>query len=220
MVTFTDLVALMLTFFVLLYAMSNVEPPKWRQLADSLAVNLNRMRDVEVIRPAHELNADTADREPGEDLDYLARILRNSAKKEPSLAESVIVRQSDRLLIALPGDLLFGPGANALDKNGARAAFTLGGILRSLSNAVEVAGHADPTLAHGQPGGNWGLSVARAATVARLLEKAGYARKVVVRGYGSSYFDTLSGTLSDSQRQSLARRVDIVIHDYAAEAKR
>jgi len=219
MVTFTDLVALMLTFFVLLYAMSNVQLPKWQQLTDSLATNLNRVRDVEVVRPAHDLNASTASREPGEDLDYLARLLRNAATAEPSLADSIIVRQSDRLIIALPGDLLFGPGANVLGKKGARAVFTLGGMLRSLSNAVEVAGHADPSKVQGQSGGNWGLSVERATTVAGLLEKAGYGRDIVVRGYGSSRFDTLDETLSAAQRESLARRVDIVIHDYAAEAR-
>jgi len=37
LVTFTDLVALMLTFFVMLFAMSKVEQRKWQNLTDALA---------------------------------------------------------------------------------------------------------------------------------------------------------------------------------------
>src|SRR3546814_7872199 len=42
LLTFTDLTALMLTFFVLLFSMSTIEKPNWQSLVNSLAPRLDR----------------------------------------------------------------------------------------------------------------------------------------------------------------------------------
>ena len=45
LVTFTDLVALMLTFFVMLFAMSKIEHRQWQNLTDALAQDLDAVRE-------------------------------------------------------------------------------------------------------------------------------------------------------------------------------
>ncbi|MCW8861063.1 MAG: OmpA family protein, partial [Rhodospirillales bacterium] len=91
------------------------------------------------------------------------------------------------------------------------ALFVLGGVLRNVNNMIGVNGHSDPEPTGGvNYTSNWELSLARAIAVANALRRAGYDGDVLTYGYADSRFSTLS-ELPDSQKYSLARRVDIVI---------
>ena len=46
MITFADLLSLVLTFFVLLYAMSSLEDEKWHEISHSLAQRLNYLGSI------------------------------------------------------------------------------------------------------------------------------------------------------------------------------
>ena len=56
LVTFTDLVALMLTFFVMLFSMTNVKVDRWDELTDALSRSLNVVREKTTAIPAAEYN--------------------------------------------------------------------------------------------------------------------------------------------------------------------
>ncbi|MCZ4280484.1 chemotaxis protein MotB [Kiloniella laminariae] len=219
MVTFTDLVALMLTFFVLLYSMSVMEEKKWRNLVDSLSTSLKVERFVVEPKPAKSLTMEPVDFIPGEDLDYLYSLLGQKLKDDPELSSALLTRLEDRLVVSLPGDLLFEPGdITPLAKTEA-ALIRLGRVMGFIDNRIEIAGHADPSV----PGNssaypsNWELSLARSDYVAVLLEKSGYKNTILSRGYGDSRYGKLSDKLSATQKDKLARRVDIIIHLYAGE---
>jgi len=220
LITFTDLVALLITFFVMLFAMSQVEERKWQNLTDALARNLSLVREINVALPADDLDIDTVELLPGTDLDYLALLLEQHMASEPALAGGVLRRQDDRIVISLPGELLFAPDSASLTEEGARAAFALTSLLRNLNNRIEVAGSADPSWPGGAFQSNWELSLARAARVAALLSDAGYRRAVVMRGLGDARFGQLSPDLAPAQRSALGRRVDITVHQDAGELRR
>ncbi len=218
MVTFTDLVALMLTFFVMLFAMMSVEQAAWRNLTNSLAMQLERLGPPLVPQPPELLDMPDVRVAPGDNLDYIATLLDERVDGVPALADARVLRRTDHVNLSLPSDLLFAPGT-AVPREAARAAlFELGGLLRHLDNVVEVAGHADPTSV-GRSGfpSNWELSLARAASVAALLRVAGLTNEVVVLGYGETRWDTLPEELSRAEALALARRVEILIHERAAE---
>ncbi len=217
MVTFTDLVALLITFFVMLFAMSQVEERKWQNLTDALANNLDAVREVTVALPADEPDLEAVEPVPGVDLDYLATLLRQHMADEPSLDGGIVTRLADRLVISLPSDLLFAPGQVGLAEAGERATYALGGLLRNVNNRIEVAGHADPRAPRGRFVSNWELSLVRALAVAEMLRRAGYKGEVTTRGHGDSRFATLSPELGTARRQRLARRVDVIVHDDAGE---
>ncbi len=211
MVTFTDLVSLMLTFFVMLFAMSNVEVDKWDSLIDALSQSLNASGANAVVVSSAEYNVATIVRKQAINLDYLASVLEKTVAEDEVLAHSRIMRLEDRLVIALPVDLLFTPARADLSEKAREAVFNLGGVLRNIGNQIGINGHTDPVLVTGGAyASNWELSLARAAAVANALRRSGYAEDIVAYGFADSRFSQLPDLPTD-QRHALGRRVDIVV---------
>lgn len=211
MLTFTDLVSLLLTFFVLLFAMSNVKIDEWDKVTDSLSQTLNPAPEETVRKPTAQLNIGTLFRRSAVNLDYLASVIEENLSSDPLLKNALIVRLEDRLMIALPGDLLFDPGAAVINERARDPMFTLGAMFANVGNAIGVTGHTDPDA----PGGdafasNWELSIARAASVANAIRRGGYDEKIVALGYADSQYNRLPN-LSDVNKRRLARRVDIIV---------
>ncbi len=211
MIIFTDLVSLMLTFFVMLFAMSNVKVDKWDSMIDTLSQSLNVTRAKAVVTSSAEYNVSTIVRKQAINLDNLASVLEKTVAEDEVLAHSRIMRLQDRLVIALPGDLLFAPARADLSEKAREAVFNLGGVLRNIGNQIGVDGHTDPVLVTGGAyTSNWELSLARAAAVANALRRSGYTEDIVAYGFADSRFSQLPDLPVD-QRRALGRRVDIVV---------
>lgn len=219
LVTFTDLMALMLTFFVMLFAMSNVKTDQWQNLSESLRERLSTVLDQKQASPTFKLDMPASDRTPGADLDYVTELLRSQMAEHPGLQQSVVRREEGRVFVSLPADMLFDGGAFELKDRAAKAVFALGGILRNFDNRIEVAGHADPRQPQSRYPSNWELSLLRAQSVAAALNRAGYDAPVIARGYGDSHYGDLPKSMPQDQRQALARRVDVVIGASAQEGQ-
>lgn len=219
LLTFTDLAALMLTFFVLLFSMSSIKQSDWQNLVDALSPRMTSLHEVTVALPSSDKAADEVERLPGTDLDYLATVLKEQMAANEVFAGAQVGRDGDRLVISLPGDLLFAPGAVELGEAGEKAVFALTGVLRNLRNVIEVAGHADPTQPQSTYPSNWELSLARAAAISGQLSALGYAGGIIVRGYGDAGYAEIDPALSETERLARARRVDIIVHSYAAELR-
>ncbi|WP_119168036.1 OmpA/MotB family protein [Algihabitans albus] len=218
MVTFTDLIALLLTFFVMLFAMMSVQAGGWRDLTNSLAQELQTLGPRSVAQPSQMLDMPSVQVAPGANLDYLATLLQSRLDELSVLSEARILRKTDHLNISFPSELLFAPGTTTPKADARAALFELGGLLRHIDNVVEVAGHADPTAIRNGPFvSNWELSLARAAAVGALLRAAGVEGELTVLGYGETRFDALPDGLSSVEALALARRVEILIHESAGE---
>jgi len=211
MITFSDLISLLLAFFVLLFSMYSVKFDRWQSTVDSLSEALNPKRADAVAPFPSPFNIGKVSRKRIIDLDYLATLLQQSLKSDALLVESHIMRRADRLIVALPGDLLFDPGRAVLSERSRDAVFNLGGILRSLGNRIGVNGHSDPTqLNSPEYASNWELSLARAAAVANTLRRSGYEKDIVAYGFADGRYRDLP-PMNEAQRRALARRVDIVV---------
>ena len=217
MVTFTDLVALMLAFFVLLYAMSHVREPEWQNLISSLRDDLEAVSLARIFVPKTDRAIKPVNTVPGQSLDYLTFLLTDQMAKHPQLTEATIARQDDRLIISLPSDLLFTPGSASPGVTGQAAIFSLGTLLGRVGNRVEIAGHADPIPPVASYPSNWELSLARAAAVSDILTRSGYAGQIVARGHGDTHYRFISQHLPEADRKALARRVDVIVHKNSAE---
>jgi len=216
MVTFTDLVSLMLTFFVLLYSMSSLQIDKWDKMTDNLSQTLNPNKIKTVAAATAEFNIGTIFRRPATNLDYLSSVLSAGVANDPLLSKSRVMLLEDRLVIALPGDLLFPPGKADMPKEARAALFTLGGLLSNVSNQIGVNGHTDPVPPAPGKGftSNWELSMARASAVANALRRSGYTNDIFAFGYADSRFQQLP-KMEASARSALGRRVDIIIFSSA-----
>lgn len=217
MVTFTDLVALLLTFFVMIFAMSHVKTVDWASLTESLRRHLNSVAGQTVASPSLRLDVPSPERTPGADLDYLAELLAGHLGETDTLADARLRRAEDRLFLSLPADLLFDGGDFALTPRAADAVFQLGGVLRNMPNALAVVGHADPRPPGGAYPSNWELSLLRAQSVAAALRAGGVEGRIRARGFGDSRYAALPDMDDRAARYAMARRVDLVIHDTLRE---
>lgn len=217
LLTFTDTVSLMLTFFIMLYSMSSISGDRWKEISDSLSQTLNPIKMDKAPVSQAVFNIGTIFRRQAVNLDYLGSVLAESAAREPLLAQVQFVRMEDRLVLALPGDILFEPGRAIMTEKAREALFGLGGLLRNVGNNIGVTGHSDPAPPPGQDfASNWELTLGRAAAVANALRRAGYPHDIMAFGAADSRYGDLS-TLPEAKRQVLAQRVDIAILDTARD---
>ncbi len=217
MVTFTDLVSLMLTFFVLLFSMSNIKVDRWNDVIDALSQSLNPSSTKAQSSATASFNIATLFRKRAINLDYLTSVLEEAVANDALLVNSQLMRLEDRLVIALPGDLLFEPGKAVLAENARKALFNLGGVLRNIGNQIGINGHTDPLPSSGTDyTSNWELSMGRAAAVANALKRSGYTEDIIAFGYADSRFKELPD-MPKAERSALGRRVDIVVFPTVGE---
>ncbi len=214
LITFTDLIALLLAFFVMLFAMSAVDPEPWENMTNSLMVRLNPDFSWDSLAALTDLDADSTATETAADLDYLQAVIADKIRNVPMLSQALLTRRADRLIISLQADSLFAVGSASLAEDARTALYAMGDTLRHISNRVDINGHTDPNpVRGGQYASNWELSLHRALAVADALASAGYTREITAIGLAESRFDELADVLDRETRFRRARRVDVVIRE-------
>lgn len=148
-------------------------------------------------------------------------LLRDKLKKLTNLGLKVEIRRN-RMVIRLPGDVLFASGRDDLKAEGKQVLNLVAEVIRNDSQLskrfFQVAGHTDnKPLKGGQFGDNWGLSVMRAREVLLYLvattdTKGGggglSGERLHAAGYGET--DAISDNGTEDGRQA-NRRVELVI---------
>lgn len=216
LITFGDLTALMLTFFIMLFATAHIPSEKWNAILGTMSTAFRFDEQGMTAVPRAELAIPALTPAPAHAIEYLASVFRKNLETDPILKEALLVSQDDRLVISLPNSVLFREGSSELGETAAAAMFGLGGLFANIGNEIEIRGHAEPSAAEGETfRANWRLSLERAVTVAELLRQSGYSRPFPVLGLGDSRFKILSEELPLERRRALARRVDIVVYSDA-----
>ena len=154
-------------------------------------------------------------------------VLRDKLKKLTDLGLKVEIRRN-RMVIRLPGDVLFSSGDDKLRDSGEKVLDAVADVIRNdkqLSGRYfQIAGHTDnKPLKGGRFGDNWGLSAMRARQVLLYLiapvaakdakpntESGGglNAERLHVAGYGDT--DPVVANDNDADRQQ-NRRVELVL---------
>ena len=212
LVIFADLVALMLTFFVMLFSMSNVTSESWQKMVDALADALNPTSEEKIdTTPDVKTNIDLVFRRQAINLDYLQAVLEQKVINSKELKGSQLTLLEDRLVVSLPGSLLFGPNSAILKKTAKDPLFSLGGLLGNVENRLGINGYADEKNFEGKKyNSNWELSLARSISVGNAFRQAGYSGELLNFGYGNAHSSYLKNA-SEDQRNILSRRIDVVI---------
>ena len=216
LVIFTDLVALMLAFFVLMFSMSQIEQSKWQGLVDALANDLNALHKVENVKPAVEYQPEQELVVPGADLDYLTPVIREQFAAHPLLARATIHRAAERLVISLPAGLLYGAGAAKLTPRAAVLGSALVSVLRNLDNSIEVEAHLERAGTRHAKNADWELALTRAAAFTEILKRAGYGGRIVARAMAPT--GRVRGP-DGGPAASQGAHLDVVIHESAQEPR-
>lgn len=212
LISYADIMALLMTFFLMLYAMTQHAKPPHTQPEISGAVGRG------VTEQAGDKDAATPPRRDAamaRSLPYVQGLIQAEIYQN-GLAEQVTLipdSTSQKLLLQLQGDLLFLPAQAVVTPAGRDVLRALAPTLARLNNAIEVLGHTDDApLQPAQYQDNWDLSLARAAAVADILRTGGVSRNIVIRGFADGTMADIPTDLPPAMRQERARRVDIVIN--------
>jgi len=213
LISFTDVMALMLTFFVMLFSISEPKKDTWSEIVTAIGSEFNEeyggMKNAG-IHANDDINRLKLNR--GLDLGYLEALLDKILNENPLLKDVRIVKYPDRIMVSLPSDLLFLPGRAVVKPKGKKAVQALAQTLRYIKNKIKIEGHTDPDpIKFGEYPSNWGLSLARASSVSGLLRGAGYKKEIIIQGFADKDYETLPITIKKKTRYEMARRVDIVV---------
>ena len=210
MITFADLLSLLLTFFVLLFSMSTVQFDSWKAVVDTMSDEFNPKRPKVDITP-HEMPDHLKKRSAaGLNLNYLQSLFTQAINSQAALQGTVVNLVEGGVVISIPANLLFEKKDAQLVVGAVKPLRRLAGTLVQIQNKVKVEGHTDPgPVTNGRYRSNWELSLARARIVAGILTDFGYSQSITVLGHADT--GRLPVDTSVAQSQNLAERIDIVI---------
>lgn len=227
MLTYGDMITLVLTFFILLYSYSTIDVVKWKQVVSSLRGSLGVMRggttlnEIEMVglgQPDENLNdikvtaEDLADFEKLQQEKIEMEVLKATLIDQLHEVDLRISVSTDErgVVLRFEDSVLFDKGKADLKPNARAVLDKVGNILSSLDNHIRIEGHTDDLPIHtAKFPSNWELSTSRATNVLRyLLEHGLDPKKLSAVGYGE-YHPIVPN--SDEESRQKNRRVDIVI---------
>lgn len=216
LITFTDIMGLMLTFFVMMFAMSSPKSEQFSEIATALQGEFNKFYG-DALGVGHEDSIDVARMNFGTALDikYLSALIGDMRSKNDVLNRHMKSQPyDDHLLLFMPQDILFPDRAQAqIDPEKQSALYFLAGTFSRMKNKVEITGHAVPSDVT-QDQSTWSISLSRAVAVAASLDKAGYTDPVTVRGAADGNYQRYDKIGDENRRLDLSRRLDIDIMDH------
>ena len=214
--TYSDCVTLLMTFFVLLYAMSSTDEAKMRALsqafrsvmagevADSILEYNLYNGDVPLI--GGETPTDTVD---GENSMYYQV---SKFDKEHELEAAVeIIETEQGVAIQVRESILFETSKSTLREDSKEVLSSIAELLSSIDNTIVVEGHTDNRpISTAEFPSNWELSVDRAVNVVKyFVENTGIdPKRLSATGYGEHHPVVPNDT---EENMAKNRRVNILI---------
>ena len=220
LLTYADMITLLMTFFIVMYAMSIADSSKMKKLAESLhdaflgQGNPQIIKSDELIMPK-EGDAMTNPGESGKEeeirLGEIQDMLYEYIEKE-NLAADMTVEMDDRgLIIRLSESMLFGSGEATIKPEAAKKLLTVAKLLQTVPNHIRVEGHTDNLPMHsGMFRSNWQLSSERATRIVEFLIARGGDKPARFSAVGYAEYRPLASNATERGRSN-NRRVDIVI---------
>lgn len=221
MATYGDLVTLLMCFFVLLFAFSNIDAQKFQAVMRSFQGSAGILSGGTSLSEApyvfDGMPEDNTSAQDTVQMDKLEAVKEEVEKyiEENNMQQSVQIELEDRgLVIRFKDNVLFDPGSAMIKSQSFGILQFLSDLLTTeelINEEIRVEGHTDnvPNISTQYPS-NWELSTARATNVVRyFIEESGFAAsRLSAAGY-SEYHPI--DTNDTSEGRSANRRVDIVV---------
>lgn len=220
-VTFSDLMTLLLAFFVLLYSFSTMDAIKFKQVASSLQSVLLGEGKVTIFEdtPPGDKPLEKPEPDPNEDIDKdindefenMLILVQEHIKNEGLDAEVTVSSEERGILLDIKDSIMFQSGKAYLKSESLVVLDKLSRLLNKIPNEIIIEGHTDnvPMRSANFPS-NWELSVVRSTTVVRyFIEKKGLKpERFTAAGYGK-YRPIVPNDSPENKR--LNRRVEFII---------
>ncbi|NMA86368.1 MAG: flagellar motor protein MotB [Tissierellia bacterium] len=211
--TYSDMVTLLLTFFVLLFSFSEIDAQKFRNIMSSFQGGTGVLDGGASLEISEEVPP--FEEELEEDLEKLKEILEEYADSIGLGSEIILSVEERGLVIRFMDNVLFDSGKADLKPESIKILNALAEILNReefKERLIKIEGHTDtdPIIYSKNFPTNWELSAIRATNVLRhLVEKENIdGNRVSSSGY--SFYRPIAPNNSSENKQK-NRRVDIVI---------
>jgi chemotaxis protein MotB len=211
LLTYADLITLLLIFFIVLYAMSQVDKKKFDAVSASLAIVFGGVGRGGVLDGGRSIM-------PGQKVYKEHLEMQNTEQKvrrmiaQKGLEGKISTDLGPRgLVISVKDTVLFEVGSADLTPAAKEIVRSVAHILAAMPNSIRVEGHTDNVPIHTrQYFSNWELSTARATNVLQYFIAHGNIspERLSAAGYGE-YKPSVPN--SSERNRALNRRVDIVL---------
>ncbi|MEG3640807.1 flagellar motor protein MotB [Magnetococcus sp. PR-3] len=215
MVTFGDLMSLLLTFFVLLLSFAQLDIVKFEKVSGSMkdAFGVQRIEQINAIPTGNTIIAPEFASEMV--LVQLREKVENVLGPLVDNGEAELSNEQDGFVMQVDSDSTFHPGTLQLKEEFQTKLMEIANILNThpdtRNNKIRVIGHTDTTP---PPGGqyptNWALSAAQAASVVGFLTNQGEVdpirMEVRAQGEVTNKYDNAT-----EEGRSKNRRIEILV---------
>lgn len=213
LVSYADLVTLLLAFFTTLYAASSVDTTKLVPLSESI----QHAFDTPAHADVRGNGGDIALVPPVEIVPSVDAMEALRRRLDADLADAIAARRVEvmedirGLVVSMPEDAAFPVGSVGIAPAAIDVIDRVAAAARELPNHIRIEGHTDDVpIRTPKYGSNWELSTARAAAVvAHVIATAGIEpTRLSAAGYGE-FHPRVANDSPDNRARN--RRIDIVI---------
>jgi chemotaxis protein MotB len=215
-VTFGDLMSLLLCFFVLLLSFSEMDRNKYRIVSGAMknAFGIQRKKPVFESPRGQKMIAKEFDQaiilmKVQDVIDPIKQELEDEFQEFKTSIEIAV--EEEEITIRMMGEATFDTGRAVLKKNFAPLLLKIGEVLSKTKGEIIIAGHTDNIPLNGGPyRSNLGLSMARAGSVAEYLLKSTSIdpKRLSTMGFGEYRPLESNDTVQGRQKN---RRVEIIV---------
>ncbi len=225
LVSYADFITLLFAFFVVMFAVSQVDSSKVGRFTQSFqqAIGIELATGGAGILPGEGPEAFEGSKKNategyggngdklGAELAALGKALEQQAKIKRELSGLKIVRRGNELVLRLDASILFRSGLDELTDDARKVLLAIAQEIKDRPVKVRVEGHTDDRpIASGRFRSNWDLSTSRATNVVVDLASAGGIKPHRLAAVGYAEFQPLGdNTTSEGRLQN--RRVDFVL---------
>ncbi|MET0343964.1 MAG: flagellar motor protein MotB [Polyangiales bacterium] len=232
LVSYADFITLLFAFFVVLFAISQVDDRKMGRLAEAVQeatkVGIFDEKDGRspILGGAGEgvpakeslIDPATSGLPSGMPIETIRQRLATNLASALAGGRVMLVERGDGLVVRLRDAAFFEPAKAVLRREVLPDLYQVGQTLRDLTNEVRIEGHTDTLpIRTSMYRSNWELSAARGAAVLdELVRHSGiHESRLSIGGYGSQR-PIASNDVAEGRSQN--RRVDIVVLNHSRGA--
>jgi chemotaxis protein MotB len=212
LITYADLITLLLIFFIILYSMSKINEQKFTSFSQSMAIVFGQPGRSGVLDGGRSVMPDPEKtyKQKQNMTNTREQIRRMIASM--GLEGKITVKEEERgLVISVKDTVFFRAGSADLGDRAREIITTVSSLLASLPNSIRIEGHTDNIPIHTfKFYSNWELSTARATNVLHCMveQEKIPPQRLSAAGYGE--FKPISSNDTEGGRAA-NRRVDIVV---------
>tara|TARA_Y100001960_G_scaffold333703_1_gene440413 strand:+ start:9814 stop:10515 length:702 start_codon:yes stop_codon:yes gene_type:complete len=209
MLTFADLVSLLICFFVLLYSMKSVDESIWQKVTGSFAGALNYSQKFKQVSPNNESGVDAERILNADGMEYIESVLYTKFDKE-GLSNLVGFKRNPKdnsLHITVPGKYMFEKNTAKLTEDGKSVLTFITETVQYINDDLEVANYVEPSIT----GRSMQASIFRSLAVRDFILRKGSKKTIKVVGYGSEMYESMQDIMSEEELQKETVKLDFII---------